>query len=112
MGTQEGIWLSINDYSQFKKTSISTIRRHIKGSLLKYKEEGGKYFIWVNSAEKIKIKGEEESLRLKLEIEELKSQIRQLVEKNNELKMLVDLYENKNQLPWITEINLPELPKL
>lgn len=101
-----GVWLSINDYSRYKNVSVSTIRRHIKSNILKHKEEDGKYFIYVASTEKIKMREDEEVLKLKLEIELMKTKLRDLSEENNELRMLVDLYESqvKNQQP-------PELPK-
>lgn len=110
MQTTDGVWLSITDYSLYKKVSISTIRRHIKTNILKYKEEDGKYFIYVASSDRVKLKEEEETLRIKLELELLRSQLRQLREENNELRMLVDLYENK-----VTETSIttepPELPR-
>ena len=43
---QDGIWLSVLDYANVKKTSISTIRRSIKAGHVKFREENGKYFIW------------------------------------------------------------------
>lgn len=104
MNATEGVWLSINDYSRYKNVSISTIRRHIKNNIVKHKEENGKYFIYVPSTEKLKLREEEELLKLKLEAELLRTQIRQLKEENNELKMLVDLYEKQNNK------HLPELP--
>lgn len=110
MHTTEGVWLSITDYSLYKKVSISTIRRHIKSNILKHKEEDGKYFIYVAQSDRVKLKEEEEVLRVKLENELLKSQIRQLREENVGLRMLVDLYENKPAEPMkISEP--PELPK-
>ncbi len=105
MNATEGVWLSINDYSRYKNVSISTIRRHIKNNIVKHKEENGKYFIYVPSTEKLKLREEEEQLKLKLETELLRTQIRQLREENNELKMLVELYEKQNQ-----KKSLPELP--
>lgn len=90
----EGIWLSITDYSRYKNLSISTIRRHIKQNILKYREDKGKYFIYVPSVERVKVREEEELLRTKLEIELLRTQLRDLQEENNELKMLVQLYES------------------
>jgi homoserine trans-succinylase len=93
MNASEGVWLSINDYSRYKNVSISTIRRHIKNNILKYKEENGKYFIYVPSSEKLRLRGEEEILKIKLEVELLRTQIRLLREENNELKMLVEIYE-------------------
>jgi cell shape-determining protein MreC len=105
MTANEGVWLSINDYSRYKNVSVSTIRRHIKNNILRHKEENGKYFIYVHSTDKIRFREEEELLRLKLEIELLRSNIRQLQEENNELRMLVDLYETPADAP-------PELPCL
>ena len=109
MNATEGVWLSINDYSRYKNVSISTIRRHIKNNILKHKEENGKYFIYVPSTEKLRLREEEEILRIKLETELLRSQIRQLREENNELKMLVDLYEGQNMKPMRVELP-PEIP--
>lgn len=107
MTTTEGVWLSISDYSRYKNVSISTIRRHIKSNILKYREENGKYFIYVPSVERVKVKEEEELLRAKLEIELLKTQMRQLQEENNELKMLVELYEgSQNQPPVLPQMDL------
>jgi hypothetical protein len=109
MHTTDGVWLSITDYSLYKKVSISTIRRHIKNNILKHKEEDGKYFIYVASSDRVKLKEEEETLRIKLENELLKTQLRQLREENNELRMLVDLYEKKSEATRFVEP--PELPK-
>ena len=98
MNTSEGVWLSINEYSRYKDISISTTRRHIKNNILRYKEENGKYFILINSIEKLKFREEEELMKKNFEIEELKFKLRKLEEENNELKMLVAIYENKNEI--------------
>ena len=97
---QEGIWLSILDYANVKKTSISTIRRSIKSGHLKYKEEGGKYFIWTKE-----IAVQKEELSLKLENEFLKKRNRELMDEISDLKMLLQVYENNS----ITS-ELPPLP--
>lgn len=100
---QEGIWLSILEYAQAKKTSISTIRRAIKAKHLIYKEENGKYFIWT------KADLERNENLAKKENELLKKQIRELKEELDDLKMLLVIYEAKNnQLPPIPEIELWE----
>ncbi len=109
MHTTDGVWLSITDYSHYKKVSISTIRRHIKNNILKHKEEDGKYFIYVASSDRVRLKEEEEILRIKLDNELLKTQLRQLHEENNELRMLVNLYEKKSEVQRTMEP--PELPK-
>ncbi|WPU65379.1 hypothetical protein [Peredibacter starrii] len=115
MNASSGVWLSINDYSRYKDVSISTIRRHIKNNILKYKEENGKYFIYVPSTEKLRLREEEEVLKIKLETELLRTQIRQLREENNELRMLVEIYEkqsmNKASAPAAMELP-PELPPI
>jgi hypothetical protein len=110
MNASEGVWLSINDYSRYKSVSISTIRRHIKSNILKYKEENGKYFIYIPSTEKLRLREEEEVLKVKLELELTRTQLRLLREENNELKMLVQLYEaEKLELSSRTDF-LPDLP--
>jgi cell shape-determining protein MreC len=111
MHTTDGVWLSITDYSIYKKVSVSTIRRHIKNNILKFKEEDGKYLIHVSNPDRVKLREEEENLRIKLENELLKSQLRQLREENNELRMLVDLYEGNSHKASIACNEPPELPK-
>ena len=109
MHTTEGIWLSITDYSLYKKVSVSTIRRHIKSNILKHKEEEGKYLIYVANSDRVKLKEEEEILRIKFELELLRGQLKLLGEENSELKMLVDLYENKST-ESLVKSEPPELP--
>ena len=110
MSAAEGVWLSINDYSRYKNVSVSTIRRHIKNKILKYREEDGKYLIYVHSSEKIKFREEEEILRVKLEVELMKSHLRELRDENNELRMLVELYEKQNRSMPVD--SPPEIPSL
>ncbi len=105
----DGVWLSITDYSRYKNVSISTIRRHIKNNILRHKEENGKYFIFAPSSEKVKIREEEEVLRVRLENELLRTQVRTLREENNELKMLVEIYEREQKMIQSQELP-PELP--
>ena len=109
MNATDGVWLSINDYSRYKSVSISTIRRHIKTNILKYKEENGKQFIYVPSGDRVKLREDEELLRIRLEIELMKSRLRDLREENNELRMLVDIYE-KNASPRMPLDIPPEVP--
>jgi hypothetical protein len=108
MNSNEGVWLTIVDYSKYKNVSISTIRRHIKSEILRYKDENGKYLIFVPSSEKLKLKEDSEILKLKLHVEELKQDLKRIKEENNELKMLVDLYESNNQV----DNDIPSLPKI
>lgn len=101
---QDGIWLSILDYANVKKTSISTIRRSIKSGHIKYKEENGKYFIWTKD-----ITVQKEELSLKLENEFFKRRNRELEEEINDLKMLLQVYESnihQQELPPLPEIEL------
>lgn len=110
MNANDGVWLSISDYSRYKNVSISTIRRHIKNNILKHKEENGKYFIYVASTEKVRLREEEELLKAKLEIELLKNQLRQINEENAALKMLVELYEKESSKPQKISELPPEIP--
>lgn len=94
----DGKWLSILDYSKYRKMSISTVRRHIKAGRVSSKLEEGKYYIFVSS-EKLKkspIDNDVENLSdLHDKISQLKHELRILREENLELKMLVDIYEKK-----------------
>lgn len=98
---QDGIWLSILDYANVKKISISTIRRSIKSGHLKHKEENGKYFIWMKD-----LTAQKEELSLKLENEFLKRRNRELEEELNDVKMLLQVYEG------MTMAELPPLPEI
>lgn len=94
MANTEGTWLSILDYSHYKKVSISTIRRHIKVNLVKWKEVEGKYLIWTPAATSdIDLKRESELMSLKFELQRLKLENRRLAEELAEAKMLIGLYE-------------------
>lgn len=94
-----GQWVSILDYARIKKTSISTIRRSIKAKHVTYKMEEGKYFILLRNAN-LDV-GHNEDVQL------LKKQLYKLQEENNELKMLVKLYEDK-----FNYNKIPEIPNL
>lgn len=98
---QEGIWLSILDYAAAKKTSISTIRRSIKAGHVKHKEENGKYFIWTKSD----IKNIE--LPIRLELEMLKRENKELREEINDMKMLLSVYETQGTQNYT---NIPPIP--
>ena len=100
---QDGIWLSILDYASAKKISISTIRRSIKAGHVKFKEENGKYFIWMKD-----LSAQKEELAKNLETEFLKRRNRELEEEINDLKMLLQVYEgmNRDELPPLPEIEL------
>jgi len=98
MNFTDEVWLPISEYSRLKKISVSTIRRYIKNNTLRYKEEGGKYLIFIPQVSKVRSWQAEESLRLRLEVEQLKLENRKLKENNDELKMLVSIYEKQEIL--------------
>lgn len=94
MANTEGTWLSILDYSHFKKVSISTIRRHIKANLVKWKEHEGKYLIWTPvDVGTVALRKEGDVLTLRLELQRLQQENRHLMEELNEARMLIGLYE-------------------
>jgi len=96
MANTEGTWLTINDYSQLKNISISTIRRHIKANLVKWKNVEGKYHIWTaTKPEDIDLKKEGELIALKLELQRLQLENRRLQEEMSEMRMLVTIYEGQ-----------------
>lgn len=98
-----GNWFSILDYAQAKSVSISTIRRGIKSNRLKHKVEDGKYFIFSSNLI-INKKSNEEFLMNENKL--LRERVKKLSQELDELKMLVDIYEQHN----LSE--LPELPQL
>ncbi len=100
-----GHWISILDYAQQKGKSISTIRRSIKANLIKYKLEDGKYFIYTNLNRSHSLNNEQNILE---ENFKLKEKIIKLTHENDELKMLVKIYEERSQLSF----DLPSLPEL
>jgi hypothetical protein len=108
----EGKWLSVLEYASFKKKSISTVRRYIKAERVKFKEENGKYFIWVKNFISNKMLEDKEQLTLKFEMESLKKENRELQEQISEAKMLIQLYENGQMLPQRNAMNLPNLPDI
>ncbi|MFA6237192.1 MAG: hypothetical protein WC635_07690 [Bacteriovorax sp.] len=102
---QDGIWLSILDYASVKKISISTIRRSIKAGHVLFREESGKYFIWTKDVQH-EYSEEKKLYGLKLEIEFLKRQNRELLEELNDIKMLLNVYEGQGR-----QEQLPPLPQ-
>lgn len=101
----EGKWLSVLEYASYKEKSISTVRRYIKANRVKYKEDNGKYFIWIKSYVENNSSNERNILELKLENERLKKEIRNLTDELSEVKMLISIYESVPVKP-----ELPELP--
>ncbi len=108
----EGKWLSVLEYASYKKKSISTVRRYLKANRVKYKEENGKYFIWVKNFVPKYSEDEKSIVNLKFELERLKKENLELKEEISELKMLVTLYENGQMLSSGNKSsqNLPEIP--
>ena len=91
--TSQGEWLTITEYSFLKNKSVSTVRRYIKAQRVKTKLIDGKYYIWTNKNIKLN-----ENISSNEVIKKLQSNIQKLTEENNELKMLVELYENNHFL--------------
>ena len=109
----EGNWLNITEYSNYKDISISTVRRYIKANRVKHKMLDGKYLIFV-AEEKLRPKNElseKENIKLKLDVQRLAEKVKKLEEENNDLKMLIQIYESEKQAQRKVEINkLPEIP--
>ena len=95
--SENGVWLSITDYAEYRGVSTSTVRRYIKASQVKVKQEKGKYFLFVSGEnyQKREQRENREIFELRVGIKELEAKIRMLEEDNNDLKMLVSLYEDK-----------------
>ena len=104
---QKGIWLSLMDYAAYRGLSLSTIRRYIKADRVKYKEDRGKYYIFVSDEnyQKKEIELEKETLSLKLENESLKLKLREVIAENEDLKTLLMVYESQNNPPEVPTEN-------
>ena len=104
----EGHWLTIPEYSTYRNKSVSTIRRYIKSNRVTYKLDDGKYLIFVSDENYQNKKSiiEKEEMELRFKVLELEARIRTLEEENNDLRMLVNIYESTNQ----QHEQLPELP--
>lgn len=103
----DGHWLTIPEYSSYRKKSVSTIRRYIKSNQVQYKFEDGKYLIFVsdeNYQNKKQI-AQKDEMKLRFRVVELEARVRELEEENNDLKMLIQIYEQHK-----AEVVLPELP--
>lgn len=98
--TTDGIWLPIVEYSKYRGISISTTRRYIKNSQVVFKKDKGKFLIFVTEENYLNsFPQDRESLSANLEIERLKNELKVYKEENNDLKMLVQLYESKKSEP-------------
>jgi len=104
----DGKWLSVLEFASYKKKSISTVRRYIKANRVKFKEDAGKYYIWVKDFSDVN--SNDEVLDLKLENERFKKEIIELKNEVHEAKMLIELYEKGHMLPTHSASSLPELP--
>lgn len=102
----QGVWLPLIEYVRVTNSSISTIRRHIKKNKVNYRYDNGKYFIFCDQAkyQEYIVEKEKSDLSVKLENIRLKNEINELNQEVQELKMLLNVYEDK--------LNPPELPEL
>ena len=95
----EGKWLSVLEYAAYKKKSISTVRRYIKANRVKFKEDSGKYFIFVKNFSESNSTSERELLKLKFEYQRIAKENLSLKEELSEMKMLINIYEGVKELP-------------
>jgi len=105
----EGRWLSVLEFAAHKKKSISTVRRYIKANRVKFKEDSGKYFIFVKNYKDNQLSNEKEILALKLDPTRLQKEIILLKEEMSEAKMLISVYENttiESLIPQIKSVSL------
>lgn len=107
-GSMDGdVWLSIFEYARLKNISVSTVRRYIKSKKLSYKNEKGKFLIFIpKEQQQFSDPVTRELIELKIENENLKFRLRKMNEEINDLKMLVKAYEINEK----NEQQLPELP--
>jgi DNA-binding transcriptional MerR regulator len=83
---KEEKWMSLTEYASYKGISLSSIRRYIKSSRVKFELKDGKYFIQVKNFK-------EKSQSLETKISDLDLELKNLKEENAELRMLIKAYE-------------------
>jgi hypothetical protein len=103
---QKGIWLSLMEYASYREISLSTVRRYIKAERVKYRNDNGKYFIFVHD-ENFKRKEQDEEkelLEIKLENQRLKNEVKYHLAEIDDLKTLLMAYENAVELPSLPNV--------
>jgi hypothetical protein len=93
----DGHWLTISEYSNYRQLSVSSIRRYIKSKKVIHKKEEGKYFIFVTN-QNLDKKSNYMSSQKKLELLNLNKEIKRLTEENNDMRMLIDIYEKNKKI--------------
>ncbi len=107
---ENGAWITLSEYAGIRGISMSTARRYVKSGRLKTRLDQGKYYIFVTKERLQKAESPEKKiLELQLEVELLKQNNQRLAEENNDLKMLVQLYES-GQMGAKKRDELPDLP--
>jgi predicted site-specific integrase-resolvase len=100
-----GQWLSLMEYATRNDVSLSTLRRHIKASKVRFKTENGRYFIWNDQTAPIfngqltfqtspsttSVPARDPSY------DDLKLQLQKAREEIAELKTLVAFYEDQSE---------------
>lgn len=92
----DGHWLTISEYSGYRQLSVSSIRRYIKSNKVIHKKDNGKYFIFVTNENLTKNELKMTSQK-SLEILSLSSEVKRLTEENNDMKMLIEIYEKSKK---------------
>ena len=92
---QQGHWLTISQYSNYRDISISSVRRYIKSKKVISKMRDGKYLIFVSheNYENKKNKNIDDKEMIISKLEETRKKMKILEEENLDLKMLVSIYE-------------------
>ena len=106
MNETNGTWLSILAYAAHQEISISTIRRYIKSNRVRYKQENGKYFIFIE--DKNNSRPSDELVALQQENLNLRNTVKLQQQELEDLKMLISLYENNHHQAH----SLPPVPPI
>ena len=103
----QGVWLPLIEYVRVTNSSISTVRRHIKKNKVNYRYDNGRYLIFCDSKKYQEhiLEKEKTDLTVQLENIRLKNEVNELKEEVQELRMLLNVYEEK-----LTPPEPPQLP--
>lgn len=95
-------WIPLMDYAMKTGVSLSTLRRHIKANKVRYRIEGGKYLIQMNSERNLSLEFEhatshqvhhQPSQQSQQGQQEVLNELKKAQEEIAELKTLIAFYE-------------------
>lgn len=93
-------WLTLQEYSNRQKISISTLRRKIKGREIEYTFKDGRYLLKAPEEKSAQISTKELKSHYEKLLGQKKTIIRKLKEEREDLLCLLDFLEKEKEELW------------